>query len=109
MSQYGQDSSYSLTYNLYAHKLLQLNLLPDSVSSLLYSVGALPIIMLVSRISISKRRFINPDWVSHLQAKENLDADYFLNSTDPTEFGLPLASNNTLMTRTGESLAITSP
>lgn len=31
-SQFEQDSSFSLLYNLYAHKLLQLELLPDSVS-----------------------------------------------------------------------------
>lgn len=31
-AQYGQDSSFSLLYNLYALKLLQLELLDDSVS-----------------------------------------------------------------------------
>ena len=32
VAQYGQDASYSLLYNLFAHKLLQLDLLSDSVS-----------------------------------------------------------------------------
>ena len=32
VAHYGQDDSYSLMYNLFAHKLLQLDLLPDSVS-----------------------------------------------------------------------------
>ena len=31
-SQYDEDGSYSLQYNLFAHKVLGLNLIPESVS-----------------------------------------------------------------------------
>lgn len=31
-TQYGKDGAFSPLYNLYAHKLLQLDILPDSVS-----------------------------------------------------------------------------
>lgn len=38
-AQYGQDTTFGLIYNLYAHKLLQMSLLPDTVSEVLVVNG----------------------------------------------------------------------
>lgn len=53
-TQYGQDNSFSMLYNLYAHKLLQLNIIPETVSEMIYFFD-----VLIKRLSISG--LCNPD------------------------------------------------
>lgn len=107
-AQFGQDTTFGLIYNLYAHRLLQMDLLPDTVSEIFVFNGIVRSMCTVFRTLSPRRNSTCPNWVSRWYVKvDETVKSYVTNITalDSTEFGFQLDNSNSSLTRSGKPLS----